>query len=88
MEEYKLDENGEIINVSDQLYSFAEEVNGVIEKLIEKKKITREQAEKCVELAIGNVRNDVIWKRLNKIDNLCEELNNAAIYIANSIGSM
>ena len=62
--EYAVKDNGEIVNVSDQLLEYSEEIELVIEKLIEERKITRENAEKCIELGIQSMRNDVFWKKL------------------------
>lgn len=58
----------EIENVSDQIYAFAQEVESAISDLMKERKLTFEQAAKCVELGQQSMHNDVLWKRLKDIN--------------------
>lgn len=58
----------EIENVSDQLFLFMGEINSAIQKLQkDNPELTYDQCLKLAEVAALDMRNDVLWKRLDAI---------------------
>lgn len=70
----------EIENVSDEVGHFIKDIKSFIKELMEEG-YTFEQASKIIELAIKDINNDVLWrklKELSKLDYISDALDNIA----------
>lgn len=70
----------EIENASEEVEYFIKDIKNKIKELM-KEGYTFEEASKIIELAIKDINNDVLWRKLKELKNLgyiSDDLNNIA----------